>query len=125
MSLSSTHTAPTFFRHVPSRSDFHQTANFTPSVSSAVVGTCGGGTRHLQAAAGDFFLPSYRCPHRVERVGIMGDGGKWVCGLERIAPKKQCVIYSFGEIVCNEAMYVTAHDLDQGSMANHLLRPTS
>jgi len=44
----------------------------------------------------DFFLPSFRCPHRLERIGIMGDGGKWVCGLERIAPKKQCVIYSFG-----------------------------
>ncbi|KAH7888957.1 methyltransferase domain-containing protein [Phlebopus sp. FC_14] len=44
----------------------------------------------------DFFLPSYRCPHRVERIGIMGDGGKWVCGLECIVPKKKCVIYSFG-----------------------------
>ncbi|KAG9316855.1 hypothetical protein JVU11DRAFT_2927 [Chiua virens] len=44
----------------------------------------------------DFFLPSYKCPHRVERVGVMGDGGKWVCGLERIVPKKQCVMYSFG-----------------------------
>lgn len=44
----------------------------------------------------DFFLPSFRCPHRVERIGIMGDGGKWVCGLERIAPKRQCRIYSFG-----------------------------
>ncbi|KAG1901981.1 methyltransferase domain-containing protein [Suillus fuscotomentosus] len=44
----------------------------------------------------DFFLPSFRCPHRVERIGIMGDGGKWVCGLERIAPKRECNIYSFG-----------------------------
>ncbi|KAH7916618.1 methyltransferase domain-containing protein [Hygrophoropsis aurantiaca] len=44
----------------------------------------------------DFFLPSFRCPHRLERVGIMGDGGKWFCGLERIAPKKSCVMYSFG-----------------------------
>ena len=26
----------------------------------------------------------------------MGDGGKWICGLERIAPKKKCVMYSFG-----------------------------
>ncbi|KAG8214141.1 hypothetical protein J3R82DRAFT_10907 [Butyriboletus roseoflavus] len=44
----------------------------------------------------DFFLPSFKCPHRVERVGVMGDGGKWVCGLERITPKKKCVMYSFG-----------------------------
>ncbi|KAF8119624.1 hypothetical protein EV363DRAFT_293923, partial [Boletus edulis] len=40
----------------------------------------------------DFFLPSFRCPHRVDRVGVKGDGGKWVCGLERIIPKKKCVI---------------------------------
>lgn len=44
----------------------------------------------------DFFLPSFNCPHRLERVGVMGDGGKWVCGLERIAHKKKCVMYSFG-----------------------------
>ncbi|KAF8843056.1 hypothetical protein BDN67DRAFT_964951 [Paxillus ammoniavirescens] len=44
----------------------------------------------------DFFLPSFRCPHRVDRVGIMGDGGKWMCGLERIVHKKKCVMYSFG-----------------------------
>ncbi|KAL4073770.1 methyltransferase domain-containing protein [Scleroderma yunnanense] len=46
--------------------------------------------------AWDFFLPSFNCPHRVQRVGIMGDGGKWVCGLERIVPKKKCTMYSFG-----------------------------
>ncbi|KAG6380486.1 methyltransferase domain-containing protein [Boletus reticuloceps] len=44
----------------------------------------------------DFFLPYFRCPHHIDRVGVMGDGGKWVCGLERIIPKKKCVMYSFG-----------------------------
>lgn len=57
--------------------------------------------------AGDFFLPSFRCPHRVQRLGIMGDGGKWFCGLERIAPKKKCVIYSFGEIIRNRSTSMT------------------
>ena len=28
---------------------------------------------------------------------MMGDGGKWVCGLEHIQKKKNCVIYSFGK----------------------------
>ena len=28
----------------------------------------------------------------------MGDGGKWVCGLEHIQKKERCVIYSFGEM---------------------------
>ncbi|KAF9241795.1 methyltransferase domain-containing protein [Melanogaster broomeanus] len=44
----------------------------------------------------DFFLPSFTCPHRLDRIGIMGDGGKWFCGVERIARKKNCVMYSFG-----------------------------
>ncbi|KAI0047900.1 hypothetical protein FA95DRAFT_1518257 [Auriscalpium vulgare] len=44
----------------------------------------------------DFFLPAFPCPHRVERIGTMGDGGKWVCGMERIEKKDKCVIYSFG-----------------------------
>ena len=67
-------------------------ANTTHSVSIRVCNSCGG----LIGSQGDFFLPSFKCPHRVERVGVMGDGGKWVCGLERIAPKKECVMYSFG-----------------------------
>ena len=45
---------------------------------------------------GDFFTPAFQCPHRVERVGTLGDGGKWVCGLDRVAKQKHCVIYSFG-----------------------------
>jgi len=44
----------------------------------------------------DFYLPSFQCPHRVERIGTMGDGGKWVCGFERVAKQPACVIYSFG-----------------------------
>jgi hypothetical protein len=28
----------------------------------------------------------------------MGDGGKWVCGLEHVQKKEKCVIYSFGKI---------------------------
>jgi len=43
----------------------------------------------------DFFYPAFNCPHEMERIGATGDGGKWVCGLSRIA-HKPCVIYSFG-----------------------------
>lgn len=45
----------------------------------------------------DFFTPAFNCPHETERVGILGDGGKWVCGLSKIDPKPDCTIYSFGE----------------------------
>ncbi|EIW85952.1 hypothetical protein CONPUDRAFT_68594 [Coniophora puteana RWD-64-598 SS2] len=44
----------------------------------------------------DFFPPSFKCPHNLERIGVMGDGGKWTCGLERIEKKEKCVIYTFG-----------------------------
>jgi Methyltransferase domain len=46
---------------------------------------------------GDFFIPAFQCPHRVERIGTLGDGGKWVCGLDRVAKQDKCVIYSFGQ----------------------------
>ncbi|KAH8994778.1 hypothetical protein EDB83DRAFT_2534583 [Lactarius deliciosus] len=32
-------------------------------------------------------------PHRVQRVGTLGNGEKWVCGLDQ---EDKCVIYSFG-----------------------------
>ena len=47
--------------------------------------------------AGDFFPPTFNCPHRVDRIGVIGDGGKWVCGIEVVAMKQECVIYSIGE----------------------------
>ena len=47
---------------------------------------------------GDFFIPSFQCPHHVERIGVLGDGGKWVCGVERIATQEKCVVYSFGAV---------------------------
>jgi Methyltransferase domain len=41
----------------------------------------------------------------VERLGALGDGGKWVCGLSRVAQKPDCIVYSFGKysklVVCN------------------------
>ncbi|KAK1593753.1 methyltransferase domain-containing protein [Colletotrichum navitas] len=47
----------------------------------------------------DFIPASYNCPWDVERIGRMGDGGKWVCGMSRYVnyPKnRECIIYSFG-----------------------------
>ncbi|OCH89385.1 hypothetical protein OBBRIDRAFT_794339 [Obba rivulosa] len=44
----------------------------------------------------DFFPPTFACPHELERVGNIGDGGKWTCGLSRLEEKPDCVIYVFG-----------------------------
>ncbi|KAJ7465245.1 methyltransferase domain-containing protein [Mycena latifolia] len=44
----------------------------------------------------DFFPPAYQCPHRVQRLGTLGDGGKYICGMARVAAKPTCVVYSFG-----------------------------
>jgi len=44
----------------------------------------------------DFFPASFNCPHEVRRIGVLGDGGKWVCGLSRVVEKKDCVVYSVG-----------------------------
>ncbi len=49
---------------------------------------------------GDFFIPAFQCPHRVERIGTLGDGGKWTCGVDRVAKQEKCVIYSFGLSPC-------------------------
>ncbi|TDL19829.1 hypothetical protein BD410DRAFT_899974 [Rickenella mellea] len=44
----------------------------------------------------DFFPAAFNCPHEISRIGRLGEGGKWVCGLSRIQDKQDCVVYSFG-----------------------------
>ncbi|KAK1219265.1 hypothetical protein PQX77_018032 [Marasmius sp. AFHP31] len=44
----------------------------------------------------DFFPAAYNCPHDLQRLGALGDGGKWVCGITRVEKKRDCVVYSFG-----------------------------
>jgi len=48
------------------------------------------------SSQGDFFPAAFNCPHEIERLGALGDGGKWVCGLSRLVTKPDCVIYSVG-----------------------------
>lgn len=46
----------------------------------------------------DLVTPSYGCPWEMERLGRVGEGGWWLCGISKFAPtgKKPCVVYSFG-----------------------------
>ena len=50
----------------------------------------------LTRSKGDFFPPAFNCPHELERIGALGDGGKWLCGLSRLESKPDCVVYSIG-----------------------------
>ncbi|KAF9577524.1 hypothetical protein BGW38_007213 [Lunasporangiospora selenospora] len=45
-----------------------------------------------------YFPASFNCPHDLQRVGPLSDGGKWVCGMSLYEdePRANCVIYSFG-----------------------------
>ncbi|KAJ4246074.1 hypothetical protein NW762_013819 [Fusarium torreyae] len=55
----------------------------------------------------EFARPSFFCPHDLERVGSLGDGGKIVCGMTRYEkefpgpstdsnPARELIVYSFG-----------------------------
>lgn len=55
----------------------------------------------------DFARPSFFCPHDLERIGSLGDGGKVVCGMTRYErespgpssnsnPASELIVYSFG-----------------------------
>ncbi|KAG0650504.1 hypothetical protein D0Z07_3342 [Hyphodiscus hymeniophilus] len=57
----------------------------------------------------DFFPATYTCPHDIQRIGRLGDGGKWVCGMslyeakpppavpqQKPSPHPDTIIYSFG-----------------------------
>ena len=46
----------------------------------------------------DYWLPAYNCPLK-EKIGIdpiLGDNGKWLCGVRTLLQRPGCVIYSFG-----------------------------
>jgi hypothetical protein len=46
----------------------------------------------------DYFPPTISCPFPLSRLGSVGEGGKFICGLTQISKKSQppCLLYSFG-----------------------------
>lgn len=56
---------------------------------------------------GDFFPPAFFCPHELERVGALGDGGKWVCGINQLQEKEDCVVYSIGTLGSSSSTFET------------------
>ncbi|KAH8819121.1 methyltransferase domain-containing protein [Xylogone sp. PMI_703] len=52
----------------------------------------------------DLIPASFNCPVDIERIGRIGDGGKWVCGMSRYeTTTKPCIVYSFG--IQNESSF--------------------
>jgi hypothetical protein len=72
------------------RSRGHRILFVSPSLCCAQM------SAHWMMLLGDFFPPAFFCPHELERVGDLGDGGKWVCGLSQLQEKEDCVVYSVG-----------------------------
>lgn len=49
-----------------------------------------------QAVFWDLYEPLYNCHNRI-RLGRVGDGGKWVCNLDRlVSAGNSCLVYSYG-----------------------------
>lgn len=70
----------------------------------------------------DFVPASWSCPYEMERIGRMGDGGKWVCGMsiyEKLPATRPCVIYSFG--VQTESSYGKSAPLVLLEASPHML----
>jgi len=65
-----------------------------------------GDLAHAYWTLWDFFLPLFDCPHDISRIGRMGDGGKYVCGMQKISQKPEVVIYSMG--VSDDSSYEAA-----------------
>lgn len=76
----------------------------TVAASEAAFKANGGLKDRVQISVGhgpkirvwDYFGPFYNCPALRERVGKIGDGGKWVCGVRAWLQRPSCVVYSIG-----------------------------
>ena len=44
----------------------------------------------------DLWGPDYNCPYMKERIGKVGDGGKWVSGLSSLLQRPHCLVISIG-----------------------------
>ena len=88
-SLASLHSLWVFLSHIANNSSTHMSYS-SLSFLKLDTHTLGFWT------VGDFFPPAFQCPHEVERIGSLGDGGKWLCGLSRLEHKRDCVVYVFG-----------------------------
>jgi alpha 1,2-mannosyltransferase len=83
----------------------------------------------------DLFPPNMNCPD-LTRIGKVGEGGKWICGLSYLQSleEDQCVIYSFGinddisfeiELLLRTNCRIFAFDPTIGKLPIHSHQPNS
>ncbi|KAG0203583.1 hypothetical protein BGX28_004186 [Mortierella sp. GBA30] len=83
-----------------------------------------------------YFPASFMCPHDIQRVGPLSDGGKWICGMSLYEerPRAKCVIYSFGvnyetrfegEMLARTDCEIFAYDASVTSMGPEATGPRS
>ena len=88
-----------FFVFVPSLNNSHRfppDKEPWPAYTACEFGVVARISASADGQTGDFFLPAFSCPHELERIGALGDGGKWVCGLSQLQEKEDCIVYSVG-----------------------------
>ncbi|KAK3242070.1 hypothetical protein CYMTET_48214 [Cymbomonas tetramitiformis] len=75
----------------------------------------------------DYFTPAYNCPNR-ERIGRLGDGGKWICDLPRLMQDGACTVFSFGarddvsfelELASSTKCQIEVHDPTVGGLSSN------
>lgn len=69
--------------------------DFHPGVSSTTISKVDPFSVHTGINVWDLYPPQLSCPD-VMRIGKIGEGGKWVCGLSQLSNDLTCVMYSFG-----------------------------
>ncbi|KAF9159269.1 hypothetical protein DFQ26_006740 [Actinomortierella ambigua] len=78
-----------------------------------------------------YFQPAFTCPHEVQRIGTVADGGKWVCGFSLYEENREekCIVYSLGvnddstfedEFLQRTSCEIYAFDASVDGMANGL-----
>ncbi|KAL7563647.1 hypothetical protein ACA910_013383 [Epithemia clementina (nom. ined.)] len=90
--LASNHTYE-FFNDIPTK-EWKRIQRNVKAMQPNECPNCPGG-KYTNAWFQNNYEPEISCRHE-QRIGKLGDGGKWVCDPHRITEKQDCLVYSVG-----------------------------